>query len=660
MNETLRFVLRFILVSVIKDKSRHKKLSIRIVSRCQMNLERIESAKQMERPVTRWRREALEKSVKKIESKEMERPTSRRGIKENLEDYSHFRPGTPANPRNTLTVRAPSASVSGLTRLNTGLSISALERPITQHGIAPIRPGTGRGSSMTRQVQDKRYYEGLIQLKMRELSQEMTTIVRDIDMQNKERATILHYDKRAKDLAAELTSLQGELADYNIVVDKMSLNIDKESVDQEAKELSLKNERSMVEIEEMFERRQEMEQRLRKTEKEIELERQRTERLVEMMDPIMREKYDELRKEKLQVEKSINGMQQEFDELSKEHSNLEEQIALSPLKQEAVKLHIKIMDAEDKRDKLREDERNRLSPDKEKEQLLSKIKQDNMDKSAAEAQLASKKRQIAELEEELERLETDLEDGRTEKLTKYKELQKREEVMEQFASTFEVNKAEEMDRIKKLELSIVEYLEIISNADDNRNLTRSEEVLILNKSNNDYNYDYDNERLSHDQSFEMLGNDYIKLQDTLRKLEILEHKLKSEISDFNEQTNDREFELIKLENLNGFKMTSQMKHEDANAEYKKLMNEQKISEEELKTVKDNYNRVKARFNENRIFLEIEALEKKLFNLKEENKKSNDLLQRQKEHVDFLPRKQQALKLMEEYGAILESNFKNLY
>ncbi|XP_043490326.1 intraflagellar transport protein 74 homolog [Polistes fuscatus] len=627
-----------------------------------MNLERIESAKQMERPVTRWRREALEKSVKKIESKEMERPTSRRGIKENLEDYSHFRPGTPANPRNTLTVRTPSASVSGLTRLNTGLSISALERPITQHGIAPFRPGTGRGSSMTRQVQDKRYYEGLIQLKMRELSQEMTTIVRDIDMQNKERATILHYDKRAKDLAAELTSLQGELADYNIVVDKMSLNIDKESVDQEAKELSLKNERSMVEIEEMFERRQEMEQRLRKTEKEIELERQRTERLVEMMDPIMREKYDELRKEKLQVEKSINEMQQEFDELSKEHSNLEEQIALSPLKQEAVKLHIKIMDAEDKRDKLREEERNRLSPDKEKEQLLLKIKQDNMDKSAAEAQLASKKKQIAELEEELERLETDLEDGKTEKLTKYKELQKREEVMEQFASTFEVNKAEEMNRIKKLELSIVEYLERISNADDNRNLTRNEEVLILNKSNNDYNYDYDydNERLSHDQNFEMLGNDYIKLQDTLRKLEILEHKLKSEISDFNEQTNDREFELIKLENSNGFKMTSQMKHEDANAEYKKLMNEQKISEEELKTVKDNYNRMKARFNENRIFLEIEALDKKLFNLKEENKKSNDLLQRQKEHVDFLPRKQQALKLMKEYGTILENNFKNLY
>ncbi|KAI4497754.1 hypothetical protein M0802_007080 [Mischocyttarus mexicanus] len=629
-----------------------------------MDLERIESAKQMERPVTRWRRESLEKGVKKNESKEMERPMSRRGIKENIEDYSSFRSATPANPRNTLTVRAPSASISGLTRLNTGLSISALERPITQHGIAPIRPGTGRGSSMTRQVQDKRYYEGLVQLKMRELSQEMTTIVRDIDMQNKERATILHYDKRAKDLATELTALQGELADYNIVVDKMSLNIDKESVDQEAKVLSLKNERSMIEIEEMFELRQEMEQRLRKTEKEIELERQRTERLVKMMDPMMREKYDELRKEKLQVEKSIGEMQQELDELSKEHNNLEEQIALSPLKQEAVKLHIKMMDAEEKRDKLREEERNRLSPEKEKEQLLLKIKQDNMDKSAAEAQLASKKKSIAELEEELERLETDLEDGRTEKLTKYKELRKREEVMEQFASTFELNKIEEMERIKKLELSILEYLERISNgADDNRNLTRNEEVLILNKSNNDYNYnyDYDNEHSSsHDLSFEMLGNDYIKLQETLRKLEILEHKLKSEISDFNEQTNDREFELIKLENLNGFKMTSQMKHEDANVEYKKLMNEQTITEEELKTIKDDYNQMKARFNENRIFLEIETLEKKLFNLKEENKKSNDLLLRQKEHVDFLPRKQQALKLMKEYGTILENNFKNLY
>lgn len=504
---------------------------------------------------------------------------------------------------------------------------------------------------------------------MRELSQEMATIVRDIDMQNKERATILHYDKRAKDLAGELTALQGELADYNVVVDKMSSNVEKETIDRERKELSSRNERSMAEIEDMFERRQEMEQRSRKTEKEIGTERERTERLIERMDPGTRERYERLHEEKVQIEETILGMQEELESLSKEQAHFEEQMALSPFKQEAVKLHVKITDAEYKRDKLREEERNRLSPDKEREQLLVKIKRDNMDMAAAEAQLANKKKRLAEVEVELERLETDLEDGQADKRTKYKELRKREELMEQFAATFDENKAEEIERIKKLEISIVEYLERISNGGgggggDDGNLTWSEEVLLLNKSNHheDYYKDdtYERDTIPSDEIFEMLKNDYIDLKLTLRKLEILENKLLLEIGDINERTYGREYELIQLEDFNGFNAKDRMKREDANVERKKLMDERTIVEEELKTLEDDYNRIKASFQENRIFLEVEALEKKLIDLKEENKRSNDSIVLQKEQVDFLPRKQRALKLMEEYGTMLEENFKALY
>lgn len=117
-----------------------------------MDFDRGGNEKHMERPVTRWRRETLDKAVKKIEGNEIERPTSRRGIKEEIEEYSSFRSATPLARNAPLAVRAPSASISGLSRLNTGLSMPGLERPITQHGIASIRPGTGRGTSMTRFV----------------------------------------------------------------------------------------------------------------------------------------------------------------------------------------------------------------------------------------------------------------------------------------------------------------------------------------------------------------------------------------------------------------------------------------------------------------------------------------------------------------------------
>lgn len=91
-----------------------------------------------------------------------------------------------------------------------------------------------------RQIQDKRYYIALMQLKIREINQEIAVIMKDIEDQTKERATYIHYDKRAKDLALELTALQGQLADYNIIVDKMTSDIGKEVIEQETEELATK------------------------------------------------------------------------------------------------------------------------------------------------------------------------------------------------------------------------------------------------------------------------------------------------------------------------------------------------------------------------------------------------------------------------------------
>lgn len=56
-----------------------------------------------------------------------------------------------------------------------------------------------------RQVQDKRYFVGLLQMKIRELSQEITRLSREIDSQSREQANFLVYDKRVKEIAAELT-----------------------------------------------------------------------------------------------------------------------------------------------------------------------------------------------------------------------------------------------------------------------------------------------------------------------------------------------------------------------------------------------------------------------------------------------------------------------
>ncbi|CAK9813387.1 Intraflagellar transport protein 74 homolog [Anthophora plagiata] len=587
------------------------------------------------------------------------------------------RPGTPG--QNAL-ARPPSSLISfnqasaGNSRLNTissnnsaalnvgfplpgQININIMERPITQHGIAGIRPGTGRGLSMTRQIQDKRYYIGLMQLKVRELNQEITVIIKDIEDQNKERATYLHYDKRAKDLATELTALQGQLADYNIVVDKMTSDIGKDIIEQETQELITKNEQNSLKIENMFEERKELTQQLNKIEKQLHDEKKRTERLIENMDTSTKEKYDELVKEKMNLQKKANDMQQQSDELNKEQLYLEEEIALSPLKQEAVKLHFKIIEAEEKRDKLRKEEEYRISPEQEKEKLLQKIKQDNMDIAAAEAQLAEKKKQIQEAEQKLEELETDMEDTLSEKQIKYKELQNREEIIEQFMGSFEQNKEDETKKLHKLEDTVVELLNNVSNMlNTDINFTGNTEIAILNNLPpfNEY------ESVHNDKSFDTLTKENLKLQEVLSEMEVLENKLKAEFTDLNDQMSNKETELISLGDIDNLKTKLTLKQGQLTTECEELKQQQLKYEQEYKVIQSEYNEIQQRLKDDVIYSQISILENTMEELMEEHKKVKNFILKEKERGNYAPVKKDTLNSINNYNSMLKEYLRTVY
>lgn len=146
-----------------------------------MDSEKNDSGKIGERPITRWRRdqEDMPSTSTKVDrpptgivrpQSKYERPRSRRGHKDESEYVSSatYRSATPgrlalARPPSAslLSNRAPTAGPglrigSGVGRSSAGLAatkqfnVSMLERPITQHGIAGVRPGTTRGLPMTR------------------------------------------------------------------------------------------------------------------------------------------------------------------------------------------------------------------------------------------------------------------------------------------------------------------------------------------------------------------------------------------------------------------------------------------------------------------------------------------------------------------------------
>lgn len=67
-----------------------------------------------------------------------------------------------------------------------------------------------------------------------------------------------------------ILELQGQLADYNLVVDKVNTETEKGEVDAECKELKEQNDQATIELEQLLSQRQQKEAQIRQLEKEIE------------------------------------------------------------------------------------------------------------------------------------------------------------------------------------------------------------------------------------------------------------------------------------------------------------------------------------------------------------------------------------------------------
>lgn len=146
--------------------------------------------------------------------------------------------------------------------------MNLMDRPITQQGVTGLRTGTAKGPQ-NRQVLDKRYFEGIIRMKMRDIGAEVGRLNSEIELQRQQQATSQVYEKRVREIAVELTQLQARLADYNLVVDKVNTSTDRSQIDAEAQELRLENDRHGAQLEQLLGQNRSKEEQIQQLDSEI-------------------------------------------------------------------------------------------------------------------------------------------------------------------------------------------------------------------------------------------------------------------------------------------------------------------------------------------------------------------------------------------------------
>uniref|UniRef100_A0A8C6XTP8 Intraflagellar transport 74 n=1 Tax=Naja naja TaxID=35670 RepID=A0A8C6XTP8_NAJNA len=563
--------------------------------------------------------------------------------------------GLSARPPSS-SLRPPSAMPPGTSRpgtrggsIGTGVALSSqikvADRPVTQQGLSGMKTGM---KGPQRQIMDKSYYLGVLRGKINELTTEINKLQKEIDMYNQENSVYLSYEKRAESLASEIKEFQGQLADYNMLVDKLNTNTDMEEVMSDYNLLKAQNDREAQSIDIIFTERQSKEKLIQTVEDDIRQEKQAAENIIKNMSEQDQTKYIEMKMANEKLLQELSSLQQEMDAVNMKEQALEAEITHSQIKQEALQLYEKLHGLEEHRDQMIAEDKNMGSPQEERERLLKQVKEDNQEIASMERQLTEIKEKINHLNEGIRQLDMDLEEHQGEKNLKYKELKKREESMDNFLESFEETKNQELERKSEIEANIVALLEHSS-----RNVSRMKQISsVTNQELKIMQEDltFKSSEMQKSQSTaKNLGTDSQRLQMDLQKMGLLEGKMVDELTSLKEKIEQMTKDLEVYNNLPALKTAGEEKKKKLQEEKERLTKHRNAFKKIMEHLNREYEGLKLQLQENETHAQLMNLERKWQHHEQNNFVMKEFIATKSQESDYQPIMNDVMKEVAEYN-----------
>ncbi|XP_063279603.1 intraflagellar transport protein 74 homolog isoform X2 [Prinia subflava] len=472
--------------------------------------------------------------------------------------------------------------------------IKVADRPVTQQGLSGIKTAM---KGPQRQIMDKTYYLGMLRNKTNELTAEINKLQEEVDMYKQDKSVYLSYEKRAEALAGEIKDFQGQLADYNMVVDILNTSTDMAEVIHNYNMLKVQNDRDAQCIDQIFTKRQATEKLIQATVEDIQHQKVVADDMIKYMTQENQAKYMEMKAANEKLSQELAVQQQELDALNVKEESLRAEIAHSGVKQKAVELYERLHELKERRDRMIAEDKNMESPQEERERLLKQVKDDSQKIASMERQLAEVKEKTDYLRKVIQRLDTDLENHQGEENWKYKELKKKEENMDNFLETFEDVKNQELERKAQIEANIVALLEHLS-----RNLNHMKQISsVTNQELKIMQEDLtfkSNEMQKSQSTAKNLITESQKLQMDLQKMELLEGKMVGELASLKDKIEQTKAELEIYNNLPALKASGEEKKKKLQNDKEKLTKHCHAFKKIMEHLNTEYETLKKELQEN--------------------------------------------------------------
>uniref|UniRef100_A0A182JZ19 Uncharacterized protein n=1 Tax=Anopheles christyi TaxID=43041 RepID=A0A182JZ19_9DIPT len=607
-----------------------------------------------------------------------DRPASRRGLGPSNNLYATTNSTTSATPspvaiiRPGTSMKPPSALRSGTaSRLlaNNGIPMSSstsqrigtalgnagnrmAERPITQHGISGLATSYGRlgtTTSSNRQIKDKRYWHAVLQSKIQEINQETNKLLKEKKFLDRERSARKLYEKRVKESAKELTNLQSTLTSMNLALDNCTSGMTRQHLLNETVALRERNEHIQEQLELIFKQRQQKDNENKELERDTEKEKNKVIEMINSLPEEDQHKYREYQalSDKLRKQNAIYHSQ--ISEMEKQKDRLNTLIMNSQSRSEAHRLKSRLKELLNKRNALREEENNRLSPAQEREKLINDVRSNNQALASIGKQLKIVEDQLMEKKEILAQIDQDLEEGNSERHVKYKELKKRDEVMSAFMDSFKNNLNQEQQNIDMLKNQITYAIEQITLQGINMNGI-GDGKLDGNgfTSKNDLN------------SHSGLMKEYKKLGIQLKQLQILEKRTVQQVNSLRQEETEALQSIQKYANLEIPRSDAIAKMNDLTSILQEMEDKKRVTENVVEEARNRNHELKINLKSNDTYRQISHLEDKLVDLLKENKILQEAVSHMQQENDYSKIRTEVHGMVNEHNALLSNETHNVH
>ncbi|KAK4467750.1 hypothetical protein MN116_008681 [Schistosoma mekongi] len=541
---------------------------------------------------------------------------------------------------------APSRAAN-CSALNTMVCVE--DRPITQQGLRGLKSAV-RGPK--RQVEDKSYFLGLLRGKINEINSEIGTITRQLTEKEEENASFVQYEQMAEKLAYEIKELQGELGDYNTLVDKATLGDNITSIEMDLEDVQAANQRAEQNLEILYNDRQRRELSLKACELELQEEQQISENVIQEMNDKERERYFKLKDLNTHLLNQLSEGQLELEALKFKKVELEEELSTSSIKQEAVRLFSQLHEVQNRRDQLLAEETSEEDPQKERQRLLQQVKSDNQEIAAIEKQQHAIQEKIANKEEELRILEQEVDENYQERNQKYRELKKREQQIDEFLETFDYSKSSEISGINEIQSTIIDILNRTSNY-----------IIRLNKTSPELDFELPSaksiaqqettEIVKSGESIQNLTRERRRLHQDLLKVNHLESKITQEMETLRKRISKMEEEIVIFDDLDKVREDAILRRQTLNNQ-KSYFNVFNINLNKFnQQLSNEYNQLQMNLTQQTTYSQLNNLIQRWIQYEQVNYALNELITNKRIEMNSLNLMEMTMKLVKMYNEHLK-------